>query len=466
MILQRKAAHMQARQDALADEMVQLEIMLGEVRTAELAVQAAQLPQAAEQQGHTPQEEEHSISLWHEQSPEDWMVAGGVLILEQERQLRLQQQQPSSQVAVSAASRSVQPRDMQWWSEIQIIDDQNRTSKPMMIGNRQPDDDWYQTNRVIKACREHFKEIPEIQSLLIRIQALPINNECPAVKTMIEFLSSYGYRTVSPRDWYRYIRATQNWGKLLVACWCAQRRPSAAVSGMADSESDCDECDSFDDTPFDPVLNPPMRNCPKCGRSWVTHSGRAMLNWRRLIRACRREGGEGKGCRWLNQLPEGNKRPRCDPQVRHHSPGRVAAYMLDGTQVCLAGLGEGADFGTFPRSWTIDMVLNSEHWISILRKPSSTDPPREHVHYERRPIGWRPMTVVHCNCINMMGRSHESIVGVPNEPLGLYYAAHLTLLTTPATIIVPQYCQPDPALLDDIPQPPTPPFVDEQYGRA
>ena len=48
---------------------------------------------------------------------------------------------------------------------------------------------------------------------------------------------------------------------------------------------------------------------------------------------------------------------------------RIKAYMMSGQRVCLPGLGEGRDFGTFPNHYGIGAILDTPGWIKVLRTP-------------------------------------------------------------------------------------------------
>ena len=84
----------------------------------------------------------------------------------------------------------------------------------------------------------------------------------------------------------------------------------------------------------------------------------------------------------------------------HHesfdSGNRIKAYLgLSGEQVCLAGVGSGANFGTFPRKWNAGDLMNGVHWIKVLKCPSENENVTRGVHYEPiEPPGWRPKTVI------------------------------------------------------------------------
>ena len=45
----------------------------------------------------------------------------------------------------------------------------------------------------------------------------------------------------------------------------------------------CDECNSV----FNPLVDTYIPRCPACGRSYTTHTGRALSHWRRLVKASR-----------------------------------------------------------------------------------------------------------------------------------------------------------------------------------
>ena len=74
----------------------------------------------------------------------------------------------------------------------------------------------------------------------------------------------------------------------------------------------------------------------------------------------------------------------------------IKAYLgLSGDQVCLEGLGTGANFGTFPRQWTVDSLLESGPWVKVLKCPCEKEDVTPGVHYEPiEPPGWRPKTVI------------------------------------------------------------------------
>ena len=76
-------------------------------------------------------------------------------------------------------------------------------------------------------------------------------------------------------------------------------------------------------------------------------------------------------------------------------PDRIKAYFgFAGDQVCLAGCGEGPRFGTFPKHFLAADLMNSPHWIRVLRPPTEDEKVTRGIHYE--PLGpqWRPKTII------------------------------------------------------------------------
>ena len=73
------------------------------------------------------------------------------------------------------------------------------------------------------------------------------------------------------------------------------------------------------------------------------------------------------------------------PPLQRHSSDRGRAYLgHGGTQVCLAGLaqeGTGADFGTFPRTWSSGLIMDGSGWIEVLKCPDENERPKVGVHY-------------------------------------------------------------------------------------
>ena len=96
------------------------------------------------------------------------------------------------------------------------------------------------------------------------------------------------------------------------------------------------------------------------------------------------------------------------------SGNRIKAYLgLSGDQVCLEGLGEGANFGTFPRWWTADQLMESGPWLKVLKRPSEKEDVTRGVHYEpMEPPEWRPKTVI----LNRKGE--DTLIAVRGDVIG------------------------------------------------
>ena len=155
-------------------------------------------------------------------------------------------------------------------------------------------------------------------------------------------------------------------------------------------------------------------------------------------------------------LPPGVDWVAAPPQTP--STARVKAYLgFGGTQVCLAGLGEGADFGTFPRHWTAGALLDPSGWIKVLTCPEEHKRPKVGVHYSIiEPPCWRPKAVVfHRRC------PQQSLIAVREDMIG-NLTDYITIHATEATIA---YDEPEEYPDDDkIKTPETPdPFESPPY---
>ena len=136
--------------------------------------------------------------------------------------------------------------------------------------------------------------------------------------------------------------------------------------------------------------------------------------------------------------------PRGPPQQR------LRAYRLDGTWVCLAGVGQGAQFGTFPRNLTVRQLTNTPEWVEVLRSPAG-EPVVEGIHWQPlRKHGWVPKTVVMCRA------DGTGTIGVAGDEIGSYMATHIQLLDTQAFVEVCRADPPDEQQLMEVRTPPTP----------
>ena len=114
-------------------------------------------------------------------------------------------------------------------------------------------------------------------------------------------------------------------------------------------------------------------------------------------------------------------------------PDRIKAYFgFAGDQVCLAGCGEGPRFGTFPRHFLAAELMNSPHWIRVLRPPTEDEKITRGIHYEPLDPGWRPKTII----LNRKGSEHyvcvrmDSIGGptsMPAETITVLMSGHTFL---------------------------------------
>ena len=119
----------------------------------------------------------------------------------------------------------------------------------------------------------------------------------------------------------------------------------------------------------------------------------------------------------------------------------LKAYNMAGEQVCLAGVGTGSHFGTFPWNWEVKQLTESPRWMKVLACPVEDEEPRPGKHYElMQDTDWRPTQVL-LNCDDGMSRR-----GHPNDRLGHGGITHLTVLVTeinPRDGIFLGYCETD-----------------------
>ena len=139
-------------------------------------------------------------------------------------------------------------------------------------------------------------------------------------------------------------------------------------------------------------------------------------------------------------------------------PGRLKAYTIGGKWVCVPGLGEGEDFGTFPNDWGVRQLTNTPGWVEILKSPEAGERVQEGVHWQRLDTSsWMPATVVFCNPVT------TSTIGVASDYLDYYDATHLQVLSTVAQIPVEDVADPDDGLSNPS-TPPTPRLSRESTG--
>ena len=132
---------------------------------------------------------------------------------------------------------------------------------------------------------------------------------------------------------------------------------------------------------------------------------------------------------------------------------RIKAYNINGDQVCLAGLGSGPNFGTFPRHMMAESLTESPNWIRVLRPPIEDEKITRGIHYEPLDPGWRPKTVI----LNRKGAGEpfvcvrmDSIGGTKSMP-----AETITVLMSGHTFLVEER---ECADLSHVEAPKTPPM--------
>ena len=104
---------------------------------------------------------------------------------------------------------------------------------------------------------------------------------------------------------------------------------------------------------------------------------------------------------------------------------RLKAYNMAGEQLCVAGVGTGSHFGTFPSGWQVKQLTNTPGWMKVLVCPVEDEEPRPGKHYElMQDTDWRPKQVL-LNCYDGTSRR-----GNPNDRLSNGYITHLTVLVT------------------------------------
>ena len=151
------------------------------------------------------------------------------------------------------------------------------------------------------------------------------------------------------------------------------------------------------------------------------------------------------------------KHRKLAPHEGFNSERYIKAYLgLSGDQVCLEGVGTGANFGTFPRSWTVDSLLESAPWVKVLKCPSEKEDATPGVHYEQiEPLWWRPKTVI----LNRKGT--DPLITVRGDSLGgrKNRAEFITVLSSATTAIAVQGEPAECPSLEDVQTPASPPMI-------
>ena len=128
---------------------------------------------------------------------------------------------------------------------------------------------------------------------------------------------------------------------------------------------------------------------------------------------------------------------------------RIKAYTVGGAQVAAAGVGEGTNWGTFPRAMRVCTLLGFSHWIKILQTPVPGVKIQAGVHYEiMDPLSFQPRTVI----------NQDGTIAYPDDSLGGTGGNVITLYTHDRSWGGVPVEEKPCAEVDDISTPPTPPM--------
>ena len=134
-----------------------------------------------------------------------------------------------------------------------------------------------------------------------------------------------------------------------------------------------------------------------------------------------------------------------------HMSRRIRLRLCSGTRLTVAGLLRNSDFGLLPGHWTVREVLNTPHWIKILREVCNPAQAVEDIDFERMPVDWRPCAITLGCC---PGHS-KGVPGCGEECLDSYGGCEAVAMATPHDILCKEIsCNVD---LDSVSTPPTPP---------
>ena len=104
-------------------------------------------------------------------------------------------------------------------------------------------------------------------------------------------------------------------------------------------------------------------------------------------------------------------------------------YTMAGEWVAPKDLGEGPEFGTIPRrSWDVEMLLQTQPWMKVLRQPAINEKPERGVHYELLDKDKRFKTLV-------FNTSSGPIVAIPLDMARPYSATSITALAQKPTAL-------------------------------
>ena len=110
------------------------------------------------------------------------------------------------------------------------------------------------------------------------------------------------------------------------------------------------------------------------------------------------------------------------------------------------GIGEGANWGTFPLDMEAQALLSCVHWVKVIRMPDAGETITEGIHYERF-AEFQPQTLIF----------HDSTAAHPGDTLGLCGGTYFTLTPSVLEFQPEDVESPRCPEVDDVPTPPTPP---------
>ena len=96
----------------------------------------------------------------------------------------------------------------------------------------------------------------------------------------------------------------------------------------------------------------------------------------------------------------------------------VKAYLeFSGANVGLAGVGRGPNFGRIPVDWTAGQLMNTKHWVRIIRPlAAEEETAKMGAHVEMmEPYNWRPAQIKFCNGMDLHGSMLMPLVVLRQE---------------------------------------------------
>ena len=138
--------------------------------------------------------------------------------------------------------------------------------------------------------------------------------------------------------------------------------------------------------------------------------------------------------------------------VPPHQRRRICMkYGVGETRLTVAALLRNRDFGLLPGHWTVRDVVNTKHWIQILREGCDPAEAVEGIDFKRMPVDWSPSAVL----LGCCPKHNKGVHGVADDCLDWYGGCQAVAMGLPHVITSPDVpCNVD---LDNVSTPPTPP---------